>query len=123
MNGDDFEQFWAIYPRRVAKKDAEKMWARLTPDQKWLALQAMPLHVRYWQAANREPDRIPHAATWINGERWNDELAMPEAKAPQVDWWRSTAGIETKARELGMWPPRTGEDWHSLKARILAKAA
>lgn len=119
----DFASFWNLYPRKVAKKDALKMWDRLTSDQKWLASQALPLHIKYWEISGRDMDRIPHAASWINGERWADELAMPKTRRAADDWMRSTAGIETKARELGMWPPRAGEDWHSLKTRILARAA
>jgi hypothetical protein len=117
----DFEQFWLLYPRKVAKAHARTMWARLTDPQKFAALQSLPAHVRYWQIAGRDQERIPHPGSWIGGERWEDELEMP--KAPESEWWRSKAGIEAKARELGMWPPRTGEDWHSLKARILARAA
>lgn len=114
----DFD-FWAHYPRKVARKDAKKMWDRLTPEQKFAAAHALPVHVRYWQAANREADRIPHAATWLNGERWTDELEMPEAPET-AQWWKTTSGITAKAASVGI-SPRAGEDWHSLKARILAR--
>lgn len=121
MDTSDFEQFWSAYPRKVAKAHARKMWARLTAEQKFAAIQSLPIHVRYWQAAGRDAEKIPHPGSWIGGERWEDELTMPEA--PQAEWWKTTAGIEAKAKELGMWPPRAGEDWHSLKARILARRA
>jgi hypothetical protein len=120
MSGE-FLEFWAAYPKKVAKLDALKAWAKLTPEQQFAARESLPVHVRYWQAAGTAKEYLPHCATWLNGQRWEDELEMP--KAPESEWWRSKAGIEAKARELGMWPPRTGEDWHSLKARILARAA
>jgi hypothetical protein len=122
-NDPDFEQFWSAYPRKEGKKDALKAWRALNEGQKFAARESIPVHVRCWNAAGRSKHYMPMCGTWLRGERWEDELEMPETKAPQVDWWRSTAGIETKARELGMWPPRAGEDWHSLKSRILAKAA
>jgi hypothetical protein len=125
MNDPDFAQFWTLYPRKVARAHALKMWRRLNAEEKFAALQSIPVHVRFWQIAGTSIDKIPHAGTWLNpvdGRRWEDELQMP-AKKSADDWWRSTAGIEAKAREMGMWPPRAGEDWHSLKARLLAKAA
>lgn len=116
----DFADFWAIYPRKVAKKDAERAWVRLTPEQRFSAFHALPMHVKYWQAAGRTKETTPHAASWLNGERWTDELEMPEIPAADGGWWKTTKGIEAKASEVGI-VAKPGEDWHSLKARILAK--
>ncbi len=116
-----FDDFWGMYPRKVARKDAARAWARLSQSQQVAAFRALPMHVAYWGAAGRTGETTPHAATWLNGERWTDELEMPEAA--HSEWARSQAGIEAKAKELGMWPPKLGEDWHSLKARIMARTA
>lgn len=115
---NEFAQFWELYPRKVAKKDAETAWKRMTPEQKFAAIHALPIHVRYWNVSGTSKEYLPYPATWLNGERWTDELAMPESAA-RADWWKTTAGIEAKARELGV-TPRAGEDWHSLKSRLLA---
>lgn len=120
MNDPDFEKFWATYPRKEAKKDALKAWGALCAEQKYAALAAIPLHIKAWNVAGRSRQYIPLPATWIRGERWEDELGMPEPKAVG-EWWRSPAGIEAKAREVGCWPARPSEGWHELKARILAK--
>ncbi len=119
VNDSEFEQFWSLYPRKVAKAHARKMWQRLTAEQKFAATAALPVHVRYWRLAGRDLERIPHCGSWLGGERWEDELEMP-AEKNGADWWRSTAGIEAKAKQVGI-APKLGEDWHSLKARILAK--
>lgn len=116
---NEWEQFWSLYPKRVAKKDAEKAWARMTPEKRFAALHALPVHVRYWEAAGTAKEYLPHPATWLYSERWTDELEMPEAPE-QAQWWKTTSGIDAKARQVGI-QPRAGEDWHSLKARILAK--
>lgn len=70
----DFAAFWALYPRRVARMAALKAWRRLAPRDQAAALGAMPAHVEYWRQAERDHERIPHAATWLNGRRWEDEL-------------------------------------------------
>lgn len=115
---DDFEALWAIYPRKVAKAHARKMWARLTDEQRFAVMHSLPVHVRYWKAAGRDLERIPHFGSWLGGERWEDEIEMPTTKA-QDEWWRSASGIEAKAREVGV-TPRPGETHQDLKSRILA---
>ena len=114
-----FSEWWLLYPRKVCKKDAEKIWNRLSPEKQFAAFEALPIHVRYWSAAGRGKEYLPHGSTWLSGERWEDELEMPEAPE-SAQWWKTTSGIEAKARQVGM-TPKPGEDWHSLKARILAK--
>lgn len=74
-----FEVFWKKYPRHIAKKNALKAWSRLNVDdalcQKIMHALERALVTLQWQ----NPQYIPHPATWLNGERWNDEveLAVP----------------------------------------------
>lgn len=65
-----FEQFWDAYPRKTAKAKAEGAWKRLSATERTNALEALPAHRRSWT----DPQFIPHAATWLNGKRWTDEL-------------------------------------------------
>ncbi len=113
-----FPEWWSIYPRKVCKKDAEKVWNRLSKEQQFAAFEALPVHVRYWGAAGRTPETTPHATTWLAGERWEDELEMPAAPE-EAQWWRTRSGIEARARAKGI-SAKPGEDHDSLRARILA---
>ena len=67
-----FDDFWALYPRRVARKHAAKMWSRLSDEDAWKALDAIKEWRKVW--ADKDPEYIPHAGSWLNGERWTDEL-------------------------------------------------
>lgn len=116
---EGFEEFWAAYPRREAKKDAMKAWAQMTEGQKFAARESIPLHVRFWNLSGRTRQYIPLPASWLRGERWEDELELPQPKVMD-EWWKTTAGITAKARSVGV-EPRAGEDWHSLKARVMEK--
>lgn len=118
---EGFEEFWAAFPRREAKKDAMKAWGQMTAEQRFAAVHAIPVHVRFWNLAGRSKQYIPLPATWLRGERWEDELEMPTPSEPMGEWWKTPAGIEAKARQVGCWPARPNEGWHELKARILAK--
>ena len=121
MNDADFEHFWSAFPRKEGRKDALKAWNQMSPDHQFIAAQSIATHVRFWELSGRERRYIPLAASWIRGERFFDELEMPVSKTDS-DWHRSTEGITRKAKEVGI-TPRPGEDWHSLKARILGKIA
>lgn len=76
LNVDGFDAFWALYPRRVAKQAAVSAWAKLHPaeDLRVRIMNALAVQVQR-DYSKREPEKIPHAATWLNGRRWEDEVA------------------------------------------------
>lgn len=115
----DFETFWSEYPKKVDKKYARLAFEKLTPLQKNAAQIAIPLHAKMWAAEGREQRHIPHAATWIHAERFEDELEMPEPQG--FAWWSSEIGVQRKARELGV-NARPGESMDSFVARLKAAA-
>lgn len=78
-----FERFKTAYPRKQAWKDARKAWVKLSPNT---ALQARIFaaidaqrQTRQWQEGI-----YPLPASWIRGERWNDEVERHEAPASMV---------------------------------------
>lgn len=78
-----FEEFWSEYPRKTAKQAAMKAFARLTAKEKLAAMVALPLHCAEWQRRG-DIQYTPHAATWIRGKRWEDELKAPVTSRPKV---------------------------------------
>jgi hypothetical protein len=71
-----FVKFWAAYPRKTAKADARKAftkaWKKLPPfDEELILIGGLERARAGWG----EAQFIPHAATWLNGERWQDEPA------------------------------------------------
>ena len=116
-----FDEFWAAYPRKVAKAVARKAFAKLTEQQQLDACRAIDDHIAYWKAKETELEFIPYPSTWLNGERWEDELVI-EPKKEKIDkkWMFSNEGIEAKARELGILG--NGYDsYDSLKQKCMRK--
>ena len=113
----DFEQIWALYPRKIAKKPSRDQWLKLTLEQQQKALQALPNHIAYWQAKETDKEFIPHLRTWLYQERFEDEIEMPKPKQEAVQWWGSEAGILAKGQEFGVLP-RPGEDMFQYKGRL-----
>ena len=98
-------RFWNAYPRRDAKKEARKAWAKIRPD---VALVDYMLAALYWQAQLRQwqtRNYIPMPATWLNGERWTDE---------------PPAGEHVTADIYGHMPPC--QSWTACTAKALAEA-
>ena len=68
----DFLRFWDAYPRKQAMKPAWKSWQKLNPEIE-PTLAALEKQKRtIWK--NSEKQHIPLAATWLNQERWDDEV-------------------------------------------------
>lgn len=67
-----WDTFWTLWPRKVARKEAQKAWDRLTPAEQQAAILALPDWRRVWSA--KDMQYVPHASTWLHGERWDDEL-------------------------------------------------
>jgi len=65
-----FENFWSIYPNHAKPSVAKKKWEGLTIKAQKLAMAALPNHVAVWD----NPKYIPHATTWLNQKRWEDDL-------------------------------------------------
>ena len=116
-----FDEFWSLYPRKIAKAVAKKSWAKLSAEQQLMAAKAISAHCEYWKAKETELEFIPHPATWLNQERWEDELVItPKKEKISKEWMFSNEGIEAKARELGIMG--NGYDTYaSLKAKCMTK--
>jgi hypothetical protein len=116
-----FDEFWSLYPRKIAKATARKAWEKLSAEQQLMAAKAIDTHCQYWRAKETELEFIPHASTWLNGERYFDEIII-EPRREKIDkkWMFTNEGIEAKARELGIMG--NGYDsYQTLKEKCLRK--
>ncbi len=68
-DNEAFDFFWKNYPRKEAKKQSRITFNRLTKVKQKLATEDCKL--RY---VDTELKFVPYAASYLNGERWDDEL-------------------------------------------------
>ena len=118
-----FETFWALYPRKVSKRVAQKRFEALRSDEQKLALEALPNHIAYWKSKNTEMEFICHASTWLSQFRWEDEIVIDEPKVnkrPELPFYATEELTMKKAGEIGI-TPYAGEGWAALRMRISNK--
>lgn len=84
----EFERFWAEYPRKTHKVNGRKAWA--VAMKKNIDPEVIIEAARRFAVAERGTNQrhISHAASWLNGERWNDEIdaKTAPAKNPNYFW-------------------------------------
>ena len=117
-----FENFWSQYPKKVGKLTAKRSWEKLSQENQQKALEAIVEHRKYWTAKGTEWEFIPHASTWLNQERFEDELVIEqkENKRPPLPFYATEELTLQKAKEVGI-TPYAGEAWQQLRMRIANK--
>lgn len=104
VGGDDpdavFDQFWKAYPRKVAKPVARKAFAKALAKADVRAIGAgLKVWRAYWTERG-EPEFVPHPATWLNQERWNDEPPQPAKPKTAKSKYDPVAAVAAGARIL-----------------------
>ncbi len=72
-----FSEFWGFYWRRISRASALSSYRRKVPSEEIAALVLCAVKEQSPGMMAREPHLRPHASTWLNQERWNDEIEAP----------------------------------------------
>ena len=77
-----FESFWEIYPKHQDKKKAKQKFLKLCTDEKKYQeiMDGLRNVLPVW--AKKDNKYIPMPTTWLNGERWNDEVDLHMEELP-----------------------------------------
>jgi len=127
---DPFQQFWNAYPRKEAKVVAQRAFSKAiqkTTLQSMIAAVQQQLQGDQWQRGF-----IPHAATWLNQERWTDEpsavtLAKPcltntQAQISQSEYLRvidRMKVIKSQYEAHQQWDEKDRNEYKLLKNRSM----
>ncbi len=79
---DAFAAWYALYPRKVARKSAEKAWSRCATSPEVIEQIMTGLRAQLPGMLKKDKEFIPHPSSWLNQRRWMDEIyamvnAMP----------------------------------------------
>lgn len=85
-NDVGFDRFWSVYPNKKGKGAARTAFAKAIAKgvsvEDLITAVERQKHSRQWTRDNG--DYIPHPATWLNQERWEDAI---EAEPEEDDSW------------------------------------
>jgi predicted transcriptional regulator len=74
---EKFDEFWKLYPKKVAKADALKAWNKATKTK--TAERLLELTKAYAEGKLPEDKYIPYPASWLNKELY-ESVELAEAK-------------------------------------------
>lgn len=76
---DRWPEFWRAYPRKVKKKSALAIWRRRKLDAIADVL-LEDIKTRIAEDAQWKGGYIPHPTTYLNQDRWEDEITAPQQR-------------------------------------------
>lgn len=70
-----FVEFWNLYDKKIgSKKKCEKKWLSLSDEQRSKIISGLPA----WKKTITEKKYQPHPLTYLNNERWEDEITVTD---------------------------------------------
>lgn len=71
-----FQEFWVVYPEKVAKGNAYETWKLLDEATKQACITAIKNQVEnnHFYKEWKKEDVPPHPTTWLNQRRWEDNV-------------------------------------------------
>lgn len=86
-----FTAWWAEYWLHKAKKAAQAAFQRHVKTEERFQQVMAATRAQKPEMLAREPSKRPHGATWLNGERWEDEITAAAPTTGQDDYPELTA--------------------------------
>jgi len=87
---EDFDKFWIVYPRKAGKGGARKAFAKaLSKTTADILISAVEKQKYQEQWTKDDGTYIPHPATWLNQECWEDEVGggySQKESDRDIDW-------------------------------------
>jgi len=82
---EGFEQFWAAYPKKVARFDAERVFVEFhAKDRMPEILAALEWQVKSADWKKEQGQYIPTPANYLRDGRWNDVKPRPVRNGPNI---------------------------------------
>ena len=93
MTEDMFELFWLKYPKKQDKKKAKEKFLRLNSELFETIMYALDYQT---QSKSWKEGYIPYPTTWLNGERWDDEVEQ----SLELKTYKELCDLNTKDRTI-----------------------
>lgn len=99
-----FALFWEKYPKKMAKKEAQKAWKQIKVEEKLYQeiCQAVEKQKEGYDWQKEKGQYVPYPSTWLRGERWKDstyveiktQIPQFNEKDEQLEQWKKLVNGE-----------------------------
>lgn len=73
---ENFSKFWSEYPKKISKKKTEQVFDKIKPELFESIMAGLDKWNKTEQWTKDGGQFIPYPTTWLNQERWNDEVPV-----------------------------------------------
>lgn len=81
-----FEGFYRLYPLKRNRQKAIQAWDKLRPDDDLIAVMGRALLAQMESEEWRRGIGIPYPSSWLNGQRWTDQIGSPGGGGTDGEW-------------------------------------
>lgn len=110
----EFEKFWNLYPKKVDKRKSEQKWNNLPKTTQELILLDLPKRNQTDQWQKNSGQFVPNPTTYLNGERWNDQISS-QINSTQNEIWKPPIDDRADINSVGK------QKFDQLKANLKLK--
>lgn len=99
-----FALFWESYPKKIAKKEAQKAWKHLSVNETLYQeiCDAVEKQKEQYDWQKEKGQYVPYPSTWLRGERWKDstdveiktQIPQSNEKNEQLEQWKKLVNGE-----------------------------
>lgn len=91
---DRFEKFWEVYPKKIGKGNVQKWFRSKKPSAELIDTMLKAIETQSMSEQWQNPQYIPMPMTWLNQERWGDELTLQESVVKEVSSKKMSQSID-----------------------------
>jgi hypothetical protein len=118
-NATRFDEWWALYPKKVEKKKSKAIWSRRRLDQHAQTIiedtRTRPTRCARWHAGY-----APNPTTYLDGDRWEDEPIKLKEPDSEDQLPVNDAELEKWAKRNGHRGPIPGEQYFDYRQNLVA---
>ena len=75
-----FDHLWIIYPKKQKKARCSRVFKGLSKTKRDACLKGVKRYIKYWELNGTSVSHVPLLSSFINDERWNDELDLSKSQ-------------------------------------------
>ena len=77
---EQFDLLWIRYPKKQKKARCSRIFKALSKTKREACIKGVKRYIKYWELNGTSVSHVPLLSSFINDERWNDELDLSKSQ-------------------------------------------